>query len=112
MLASADSLAFREPVDWRGLGLTDYPAIIKRPMDLGTIKLQLQQGAYGTSEEVAADVRLIWDNCRTYNCGGIPRKLHRASFDGCNGFPAEIEIGSFKASCKMVSVPVLSSIKS
>lgn len=32
--------AFLEPVDWRALGLTDYPIVIKQPMDLGTIKVR------------------------------------------------------------------------
>ena len=31
--------AFLDPVDWKALGLTDYPQIIKTPMDLGTIKV-------------------------------------------------------------------------
>ena len=31
--------AFLEPVDWKSLGLTDYPLVIKQPMDLGTIKV-------------------------------------------------------------------------
>ncbi|CAM9301380.1 unnamed protein product [Scytosiphon promiscuus] len=79
LLASADSEAFREPVDWRSLGLHDYPTIIKRPMDLGTVKLRLERGAYETADACAADVRLIWENCRTYNSGGEPRKLHKAS---------------------------------
>ncbi|CAM9985545.1 unnamed protein product, partial [Ectocarpus sp. 12 AP-2014] len=79
LLGSADSEAFREPVDWRGLGLHDYPNLIKRPMDLGTVKLRLERGAYPTAEACAADVRLIWDNCRTYNTGGVPRDLHKAS---------------------------------
>lgn len=79
LLASNDSVAFREPVDWVGLNLTDYTTIIKRPMDLGTVKRQWQQGLYSTPEECAVDVRLIWDNCRTYNAGGVPRRLHKAS---------------------------------
>ncbi len=79
LLGSADAEAFRDPVDWRGLGLDDYPIIIKRPMDLGTVKLRLERGAYATPEACAADVRLIWENCRTYNTGGVPRNLHKAS---------------------------------
>lgn len=79
LLNSADAEAFREPVDWRGLGLQDYPNIIKRPMDLGTVKLRLERGAYPTAEACAADVRLIWENCRTYNTGGVPVNLHKAS---------------------------------
>lgn len=35
--------AFLEPVDWKQLGLTDYPQIITKPMDLGTIKVWQQQ---------------------------------------------------------------------
>lgn len=30
---------FRIPVDWEGMELHDYPLIVKRPMDLGTIKV-------------------------------------------------------------------------
>lgn len=37
--------AFLEPVDWKGLGLTDYPIVIKQPMDLGTIKVRLYVGS-------------------------------------------------------------------
>eukprot|EP00903_Cladosiphon_okamuranus_P008922 g8540.t1 len=79
LLGSVDAEAFRDPVDWRGLGLHDYPHIIKRPMDLGTVKLRLERGAYPTAEACAADVRLIWENCRTYNTGGVPRNLHKAA---------------------------------
>lgn len=83
LLASGDSLAFRRPVDWRSMGLSDYPSVIKRPMDLGTVKLRLEEGGYATPHDIASDVRLIWENCRTYNCGGVPRDLHKASRRGC-----------------------------
>lgn len=79
LIASGDSEEFREPVDWVGLGLTDYLDVIKRPMDLGTVRKQLEQGVYSTPHECAADVRLIWDNCRLYNPGGVPRRLHKVS---------------------------------
>ena len=29
---------FLEPVDWQGLQLLDYPAIVKKPMDLDTVR--------------------------------------------------------------------------
>ena len=35
LLARGDAQPFREPVDWRGLELYDYPKIIKKLMDLG-----------------------------------------------------------------------------
>ena len=38
LINAYDSLAFREPVDWKALNLMDYPTIITNPMDLGTVK--------------------------------------------------------------------------
>lgn len=61
---------FREPVDWEGLGLTDYPTIITNPMDLRTAKEKLENGQYETSLEAAADIRLIFLNAMTYNAPG------------------------------------------
>lgn len=34
---SASSWPFLAPVDWKGLGLTEYPKIVKDPMDLKTV---------------------------------------------------------------------------
>lgn len=62
--------AFRTPVDWKTMGLLDYPQIIKHPMDLGTIKSNLEAGKYSSKEEVAADIRLVWTNCMLYNTDG------------------------------------------
>lgn len=61
---------FREPVDYKALGLHDYPQIIKKPMDLGTIQKKLQKKEYSTIHQVADDVRLVWNNCMTYNADG------------------------------------------
>jgi hypothetical protein len=33
------SYEFREPVNWKELGLADYPEIIKKPMDLKTVRV-------------------------------------------------------------------------
>ena len=58
-------------------GLTDYPQIIKHPMDLGTIRTKLKNNnnnnnnnTYKTFYQVAEDVRLVWSNCMTYNADG------------------------------------------
>jgi hypothetical protein len=39
---SKDSQAydFLEPVDYETLGLTDYPTIVKKPMDISTIQVK------------------------------------------------------------------------
>jgi len=39
LMDKPESEPFNVPVDWKGLGLPDYPKIIKKPMDLGTIKV-------------------------------------------------------------------------
>lgn len=61
---------FREPVDWEGLGLTDYPTIITKPMDLRTAREKLESGQYESPVEAAADIRLIFLNAMTYNAPG------------------------------------------
>jgi Bromodomain len=69
-LARPDSGPFREPVDWRGLELYDYPEIIKKQMDLGTVKRKLERKQYPNAAAAAYDVRLVWKNCMTYNTEG------------------------------------------
>jgi len=39
-------------------------------MDLGTIQKKMKDGKYKTLYEVAEDVRLVWNNCMTYNQEG------------------------------------------
>jgi len=59
--------AFTTPVDWKALGIPDYPTIIKRPMDLGTVASNLDAGQYSSVHQVAQDVELVWANAMTYN---------------------------------------------
>ncbi|XP_073141440.1 transcription factor GTE4-like isoform X2 [Henckelia pumila] len=58
---------FNTPVDAAGLGLHDYFEIIKKPMDLGTVKTRLNQSWYKSPVEFAEDVRLTFQNAMTYN---------------------------------------------
>lgn len=46
-------------------GLHDYHDIIKRPMDLGTVKRKMDARLYADPEEFASDVRQIFINCYT-----------------------------------------------
>ena len=41
-----NSFEFREPVDWKELGLNEYPKLIKKPMDLSTCKKNLLKNKY------------------------------------------------------------------
>lgn len=62
-----ECLDFLQPVNYTALGLLDYPLIVKRPMDLSTVRKKVKQGKYTYLSECISDVQLIWDNCRTYN---------------------------------------------
>ena len=68
LMRRPDSVDFREPLDWRGLGLRDYPKVIKKPMDLSTVKLNIK--GYRTMNDCADDIQLIWSNCKKYNGEG------------------------------------------
>eukprot|EP00614_Pseudopedinella_elastica_P006584 CAMPEP_0172586642 /NCGR_PEP_ID=MMETSP1068-20121228/5969_1 /TAXON_ID=35684 /ORGANISM="Pseudopedinella elastica, Strain CCMP716" /LENGTH=189 /DNA_ID=CAMNT_0013381501 /DNA_START=108 /DNA_END=674 /DNA_ORIENTATION=+ len=65
-----DSVPFREPVNWRELGLDDYPQIVKKPMALADVKSKLTSGQYRSASEAYDDVTLIWYNCMAYNMDG------------------------------------------
>jgi len=58
---------FLKPVDAEGLGLHDYYEIIKKPMDLGTVKRKMEERDYRSAQEFAEDVRQIFHNCYRYN---------------------------------------------
>ncbi|GIL79390.1 hypothetical protein Vretimale_16471 [Volvox reticuliferus] len=62
-----NSLVFQRPVDPIRDGVPDYFKFISHPMDLGTIKAKLKERGYNDPREFAADVRLVWRNCATYN---------------------------------------------
>nr|XP_054770228.1 bromodomain-containing protein 3-like isoform X1 [Lytechinus pictus]XP_054770229.1 bromodomain-containing protein 3-like isoform X1 [Lytechinus pictus]XP_054770230.1 bromodomain-containing protein 3-like isoform X1 [Lytechinus pictus] len=77
---SAYAWPFFKPVDAEVLGLHDYHEIIKTPMDMGTVKVKLENRDYKTANDFAADVRLIFTNCYKYNppdhdVVGMARKL-------------------------------------
>ncbi|CAN8299078.1 unnamed protein product [Cochlearia groenlandica] len=61
------SWVFNKPVDVLGLGLHDYHLIVKKPMDLGTVKLNLDKGLYESPIDFASDVRLTFTNAMAYN---------------------------------------------
>ncbi|XP_022106511.1 bromodomain adjacent to zinc finger domain protein 2B-like isoform X3 [Acanthaster planci] len=44
-----------------------YRKIIKKPMDFSTIRARLHAGHYHHRDEFAADVRVVFDNCETFN---------------------------------------------
>ncbi|MCO5595611.1 hypothetical protein L7F22_049656 [Adiantum nelumboides] len=64
---------FMKPVDVEGLKLHDYYDVIKKPMDLGTIRnrMEAKDGTgYRHVQEICDDVRLVFSNAMTYNQEG------------------------------------------
>ncbi|SPT20032.1 unnamed protein product [Triticum aestivum] len=64
------SIWFNAPVEVETLGLHDYHAVIKSPMDLGTVKANLAARNYPSHDAFAADVRLTFSNALRYNPAG------------------------------------------
>ncbi|CAG7906321.1 unnamed protein product [Brassica rapa] len=64
------SSVFNTPVDVLGLGLHGYHLIVKKPMDLGTVKTNLEKGFYRSPVDFASDVSLTFTNALAYNPKG------------------------------------------
>ena len=63
---------FAQPVDPAALNIPDYFDVVKTPMDLGTVARKVNGGTYGWDKvhEFEDDVRLVFDNCASYNPPG------------------------------------------
>eukprot|EP00934_Nitzschia_sp_Nitz4_P007641 Nitzschia sp. Nitz4//scaffold168_size48592//5476//10477//NITZ4_007045-RA/size48592-snap-gene-0.3-mRNA-1//-1//CDS//3329538306//7631//frame0 len=64
------SWVFNSPVDPVELGLPDYFEVIRRPMDLGTIRKRLENNCYHSLEDFEGHVNLTFDNAMLYNPEG------------------------------------------
>ncbi|NXK31916.1 BRDT protein, partial [Piprites chloris] len=64
------SWPFHQPVDAAELNLPDYYSIIKKPMDLGTIKKRLEHNYYTKAAECIEDFKTMFLNCYMYNKPG------------------------------------------
>ncbi|CAH8568730.1 unnamed protein product [Dicrocoelium dendriticum] len=58
---------FLKPVDAEAMGLHDYHDVIKKAMDLSTVRSKLESGQYHSKYEFADDIRLMFNNCYKYN---------------------------------------------
>lgn len=56
--------------DWVKLQIPDYPKIVKKPMDLGTMRAKLESGEYASADRFHADFKQIIKNCCDYNPKG------------------------------------------
>jgi len=62
--------AFLHPVEWRRLKIYNYPEMIKKPMDIGTVRKNVERKKYKKARDFLLDVMLIWSNCKTFNTEG------------------------------------------
>lgn len=63
---------FYEPVDPIKLDIPMYPKIIKKPMDLSTMRKKLDNGEYSNATKFFEDFKLMIRNCFTFNPAGTP----------------------------------------
>jgi len=56
LMDTHDSMEFRQPVDFKALGLHDYLDVVKKPMDLGTVQRKLNANEYRIVEECLDDI--------------------------------------------------------
>lgn len=75
LMMHKSSWIFKTPVDAVALGLHDYHQIVKRPMDLGTVKSNFARNLYSIPGDFARDVRLVFENAILYNPKGD--EVHR-----------------------------------
>ncbi|KAF3481314.1 bromodomain containing protein [Arthroderma uncinatum] len=63
---------FYFPVDPVALNIPTYHHVIKKPMDLQTMKTKLSTGQYENAKEFEVDMRQIFKNCYKFNIFGDP----------------------------------------
>eukprot|EP00794_Sanderia_malayensis_P020094 gene20094-22064_t len=65
LMAADDGVPFLLPVDIKVV--KDYLDFVDSPMDLSTVKQNLNKGLYDSLEKFIHDIRLIFSNCEAYN---------------------------------------------
>ncbi|KAG6891419.1 hypothetical protein C0992_007198 [Termitomyces sp. T32_za158] len=63
---------FYDPVDWVLLDIPTYPRVVKKPMDLSTMRKKLDGGLYPTAQKFFDDFKLMIRNCFVFNPAGTP----------------------------------------
>ncbi|GAA0176712.1 hypothetical protein LIER_29585 [Lithospermum erythrorhizon] len=118
LMKHKDGWVFNVPVDDVALGLHDYHQIVKRPMDLGTVKSNFAKKLYTSPVEFADDVRLTFNNALLYNPKNDPvhvmaegllvrfEELFKPIQDKIDGFR-----GVFRGGDEVVRVPTPERVK-
>ena len=89
-----DAWIFKEPVDEKKLGIADYYAVIKEPMDFSTMRDKLNQHRYRCIEEFIKDIQLVFNNCFRYN--GVESRVGEMGRNVQNDFRNQFVALNFK----------------
>ncbi|KAL8705830.1 MAG: hypothetical protein Q9201_001053 [Fulgogasparrea decipioides] len=76
------TVPFAIPVDPVALNIPDYHSVIKKPMDLRTVREKLEGGQYENAKEFEADIRLMFANCHKYNGVDHPIRTSAKTLEG------------------------------
>jgi hypothetical protein len=79
---------FKKPVDAIKLLLPDYHAIIKEPMDFGTVRKRLNNKYYVSASECKEDIKLVFLNCFRYNKPELDVAIMGRTLEKVSGQPA------------------------
>ena len=79
-------------IDYVKLEIPAYPKIVKKPMDLSTIKKKLEAGIYTTAEQFHDDFKLMISNCMKFNPINTPvnicgQELNRLFYEKWKNLP-------------------------
>ncbi|TMW89299.1 hypothetical protein EJD97_017396 [Solanum chilense] len=102
---------FLVPVDPIQYNIPDYFTIIRKPMDLGTVKAKLDGNLYFDVDEFAADVRLTFANAMKYNPPNNDFHLMAKRLDNIFNQRWKSLEGKWKAESKKLSQDCVSSGK-
>ncbi|KAN0070055.1 hypothetical protein V8E54_011636 [Elaphomyces granulatus] len=72
---------FYVPVDPVALNIPTYHNVIKKPMDLSTVRAKLKAGQYENAKEMEVDMRQILKNCFKFNIPGDPTYIAGQKFE-------------------------------
>ncbi|MCD7460155.1 hypothetical protein HAX54_042964 [Datura stramonium] len=111
LMAHPSGWPFLVPVDPLQYNIPDYFTIIRKPMDLGTVKAKLDGNAYFDVDEFAADVRLTFTNAMKYNPPNNDFHLMAKRLDNIFNQRWKLMEGKWKAESKKFSQDCVSSGK-
>ncbi|EDW24609.1 GL24240 [Drosophila persimilis] len=83
----------------------DYQEKIHRPMDLNNIRKRLEYSYYWWETDLLEDIKLICENCKTYNSPDLPGETAARGAAKCCQGKASLQSWSVSPSRAQISCP-------